>query len=120
MLMWGCAAGDITTYLAQPVASISSGTQAEKLEKIATQRWINSYTEGFEGWAVVRKMGYPAELASGVTDADIYGLGSINGLYPERMQYGTGAYSKNGDNLNTAIGRQGADKMDTKLWFSKP
>ena len=120
MLMWGCAEGDITAYLAQPVASISSGTQAEKLEKIATQRWINSYTEGFEGWAVVRKMGYPAELASGVTDADIYGLGSINGLYPERMQYGTGAYSKNGDNLNTAIGRQGADKMDTKLWFSKP
>jgi hypothetical protein len=120
MLMWGCAEGDITAYLAQPVASIASGTQAEKLEKIATQRWINSYTEGFEGWAVVRKMGYPAELANGVTDADIYGLGSINGLYPERMQYGTGAYSKNGDNLNTAIGRQGADKMDTKLWFSKP
>jgi hypothetical protein len=120
MLMWGCASGDITTYLAQSVASIATGTTAEKLEKIATQRWINSYTEGFEGWAVVRKMGYPAELANGVTDADIYGLGSINGIYPERMQYGTGAYSKNGANLNTAIGRQGPDKMDTKLWFSKP
>ncbi|MEZ5020703.1 MAG: SusD/RagB family nutrient-binding outer membrane lipoprotein [Bacteroidales bacterium] len=120
MLMWGCAAGDITTYLTQPVASIASGTLAEKLEKLATQRWINSYTEGFEGWAVVRKLGYPAELAAGVTDADIYGLGTINGLYPERMQYGTGAYSKNGANLNAAIARQGADKMDTKLWFSKP
>jgi hypothetical protein len=120
MRMWGCAEGDITTYLAQPVASIATGTQAEKLEKIATQKWINSYTEGFEGWAIVRKTGYPASLAAGVTDADIYGLGSINGLYPERMQYGSGAYSKNGANLTTAIGRQGADKMDTKLWFSKP
>jgi hypothetical protein len=120
MLMWGCAPADIATYLTQPVASIATGTTAEKLEKIATQRWINSYTEGFEGWAVVRKMGFPAELANGVTDPDIYGLGSINGIYPERMQYGTGAYSKNGANLNTAIGRQGADKMDTKLWFSKP
>ncbi len=120
MLMWGCAAGDITTYLTQPVASISAGTTAEKLEKIATQRWINSYTEGFEGWAVVRKMGYPSELAAGVSDADIFGLGSINGIYPERMQYGTGAYSKNGANLNAAIARQGADRMDTKLWFSKP
>ncbi len=120
MLMWGCTEGDITTYLAQPVVSIAAGSTAEKLEKIATQRWINSYTEGFEGWAIVRKMGYPAELAIGVTDADIYGLGSINGLYPERMQYGTGAYSKNGQNLNDAIARQGADKMDTKLWFSKP
>ncbi|TFH49771.1 MAG: SusD/RagB family nutrient-binding outer membrane lipoprotein [Bacteroidia bacterium] len=120
MLMWGCAPADITAYLAQPVASISSGSTAEKLEKIATQRWINSYTEGFEGWAIVRKMGYPSELANGVIDPDIYGLGSINGLYPERMQYGTGAYSKNGANLTIAIGRQGADKMDTKLWFSKP
>ncbi|MRR22468.1 SusD/RagB family nutrient-binding outer membrane lipoprotein [bacterium] len=120
MLMWGCGAGDIATYLTQPVASIATGTTAEKLAKIATQRWINSYTEGFEGWAVVRKLGYPAELAAGVSDADIYGLGSINGIYPERMQYGTGAYSKNGANLNVAIGRQGADRMDTKLWFSKP
>ena len=120
MLMWGCPEGDITTYLAQPVANIASGTTDMKLEKIATQKWINSYTEGFEGWAVVRKMGYPSELADGVTDVDIFGLGSINGTYPERMQYGTGAYSKNGVNLNIAIGRQGADKMDTKLWFSKP
>ncbi|MEZ4996872.1 MAG: hypothetical protein R2758_05185 [Bacteroidales bacterium] len=40
-------------------------------------------------------LGYPAELyCAGPTDADIYGLGTINGLYPERMQYGTGAYSK--------------------------
>ena len=120
MLMWGCAAADITAYLTQPVASIATGTLAEKIEKIATQRWINSFTEGFEGWAVVRKLGYPAELANGVSDADIYGLGSINGLYPERMQYGTGAYSKNGANLATAIARQGADAMSTKLWFSKP
>lgn len=120
MLMWGCGAGDIATYLTQPVASISTGTTAENLAKIATQRWFNSYTEGFEGWAVVRKLAYPAELAAGVSDADIYGLGSINGIYPERMQYGTGAYSKNGANLNIAIGRQGADRMDTKLWFSKP
>ncbi|MFZ2286392.1 MAG: hypothetical protein WAV93_05350 [Bacteroidales bacterium] len=69
---------------------------------------------------MVRKMEYPAEPANDVTDGDIYGLGSVNGLYPERMQYGTRAYSKNGTNLNAAIARQGADMMDTKLWFSKP
>jgi len=120
MTMWGCADGDITTYLSTAaLADISSGTTAQKLEKIATQRWINSYTEGFEGWAVVRKLGYPAELANGVTDPDIFGLGDINGEYPERMRYGSGAYSKNRANLDVAIGRQGADQMDTKLWFSK-
>ncbi len=120
MLMWGCAEGDITEYLAQPVASIATGTTEEKIEKIATQKWLNSYTEGFEGWAVVRKLGYPKELADGVSDFDIFAAGDLNGVYPERLRYGTGAYNKNGANLNVAIGRQGADKMETKLWFSKP
>jgi hypothetical protein len=120
MLMWKCAAGDITTYLASSaIADISTGTTDEKLEKIATQRWMNSYTEGFEGWAIVRKLGYPAELANGVSDVDIFGLGDISGKYPERLQYGSSAYSSNEANLNIAIGRQGADKEDTKLWFSK-
>lgn len=120
MKMWGCADGDISTYLSTAaLADISAGTTAEKIEKIATQRWINSYTEGFEGWAVVRKLGYPSELANGVSDVDIFGLGDISGKYPERLQYGSSAYSSNEANLNIAIGRQGPDKEDTKLWFSK-
>jgi hypothetical protein len=120
MLMWGCAEGDITTYLASAaLADISTGTTEQKLEKIAIQRWIASYTEGFEGWAVVRKFGYPSQLANGVSDVDIFALGDLNGLYPERMIYGTSATTKNGVNLAAAIARQGADKMDTKLWFSK-
>ena len=121
MKLWKCADGDIANYIANAdLADISTGTTEEKLEKIGVQRWINSYTEGFEGWAVVRKSGYPKELAAGVSDPDIYGLGDISGKYPERMIYGSSAKSKNADNLNTAIGRQGADAMDTKLWFSKP
>jgi hypothetical protein len=120
MLMWGVDDGGITTYLSNAaLANISTGTTAQKLEKIAVQRWIASYTEGFEGWAIVRKSGYPAELANGVSDVDIFALGDINGQYPERMIYGNSAKSKNGANLNIAIGRQGADKMETKLWFSK-
>jgi hypothetical protein len=120
MKMWGCAEGDISAYLSTAdIANISVGTTQEKLEKIAIQRWINSYTEGFEGWAVVRKMGAPKELANGVSDFDIYAPGDINGQYPERMIYGNSAKSKNGANLAVAVGRQGPDLMDTKLWFSK-
>ncbi len=120
MLMWSCDEGDIATYLAnEDLADISGGTVDEKLEKIAIQRWIASFTEGFESWAIVRKLGYPSELANGVDDVDIYAFGDINGKYPERMIYGSSAATKNGDNLATAIGRQGADKMDTQLWFSK-
>ena len=99
--------------------ALLNGTTDENLEKIATQRWIAAYTDGFEAWAVVRKTGYPASLADGVDDGDIFGKGDINGAYPTRMRYGNGAYSTNGDNLNVAIGRQGSDLMDTKLWWAK-
>jgi hypothetical protein len=121
MKLWEVADGAIATYLADSdLADITVGTTDEKLEKIAVQRWIAAYTDGFEAWAIVRKTGYPASLAAGVTDYDIYGPGDINGVYPERLRYGSSAYSQNGANLNAAIGRQGADAMDTKLWFSKP
>jgi len=121
MKMWGCADGDIEAYIAaSDLANISSGSVDQKIEKIAVQRWINSFTEGFEGWAVVRKLGYPSELANGVSDPDIYGLGDINGKYPERMIYGSSAKSKNAANLAVAVSRQGPDAEDTKLWFSKP
>jgi hypothetical protein len=121
MKMWGCADGDIATYIAaSDLANITTGTIDQKIEKIAAQRWINSFTEGFEGWAVVRKLGYPSYLANGVSDPDIFGFGDINGKYPERMIYGSSAKSKNAANLNIAIGRQGPDAEDTKLWFSQP
>lgn len=35
------------------------GTQEELLEKIITQKWIACYPEGYEGWAEVRRTGYP-------------------------------------------------------------
>ena len=70
MKLWGVS-GD--TYIAnEDLADISTGTMEEKLEKIAMQRWIASYTDGFEAWAVVRDTGYPRELAVGVSDATIF------------------------------------------------
>lgn len=119
MLLWGADQAAIDAYIASEDMALLNGTTDENLEKIAVQRWIAAYTDGFEAWAIVRDTGYPAGLADGVDDFDIYGVGDTNGKYPQRMRYGTGAYSTNGDNLNVAIGRQGADLMDTKLWWAK-
>ena len=117
MALWGV---DGANYIAtSPLADISSGTLDEKLEKVATQRWLAAYTDGFEAWSVVRKSGYPTRLAAGVTDPEIYGLGTLNGVYPQRMRYGTSAVDKNGDNLNEALGRQGPDMQGTVLWWAK-
>ncbi|WP_242203800.1 SusD/RagB family nutrient-binding outer membrane lipoprotein [Aestuariivivens insulae] len=118
MKLWKVSQGDIDTYITnESMADISSGTMDEKLEKIALQRWIAGYTDGFEAWAVVRDTGYPASLAAGVSDPVIYELGTLNGAYPQRLRYGSGAQAN--PNFDAAISEQGPDLQGTKLWFAK-
>ena len=119
MMMWGVGSGEIDTFLANEDIAQLDGSMEENIEKIAVQRWIADYTDGFEAWAVVRDTGYPKELAEGVSDADIYSLGTLNGVYPRRMRYGSGAYNTNGDNTEAANAIQGPDEQKTKLWWAK-
>ncbi len=120
MKLWGVNDSDIDAFLgsSSDMASLTGATSSD-LQKIAVQRWIASYTDGFEGWAEVRKSGYPTVLANGVSDIDIYGLGDINGAYPTRMQYGNSVKDKNGANYQSAVSAQGPDNQSTKLWFEK-
>ncbi|MHA7110088.1 SusD/RagB family nutrient-binding outer membrane lipoprotein [Sunxiuqinia elliptica] len=119
MLLWDVNSGAIETFLAEEDMAQLNGSTDEMLEKIATQRWIVSYTDGFEAWAIVRDTGYPTELAQGVSDFDIFAAGDINGDYPQRMRYGNQAINTNGANVNIAIGIQGPNTQDTKLWWAK-
>jgi hypothetical protein len=97
-----------------------SGSMEEKLEKIATQRWLVNYTSGYEGWSIVRDTGYPksAVIVSDNNDIISY-AGEMNGQQAHRLRYGTSVYSSNADNVNAAVSAQGPDKMTTKLWFAK-
>tara|TARA_R110002050_G_scaffold240621_2_gene376962 strand:+ start:5585 stop:7219 length:1635 start_codon:yes stop_codon:yes gene_type:complete len=118
MKLWNISTGDAETYIANsPIADISTGTVDEKLEKIALQRWLNAYTDGFEGWAVVRDTGYPSELYAGVSNPTIFALGNLNGAYPQRLRYGSSAQAN--PNFAAAVSAQGADVQATKLWFAK-
>ncbi len=119
MKLWGVSGGDAESYIASaPLADISSGSMDEQLEKIALQRWIASYTDGFEAWTIVRKTGYPAELANGVaSNPTIFALGTLNGDYPQRMRYGSGAQAN--PNYDAAVQAQGEDVQGTTLWFAK-
>lgn len=119
MLMWGVASGNIDTFMNNEDMALLSGTMQENLEKIYTQRWIADYTDGFEGWAVVRDSGYPKQLADGVSDYDIFSGGDLNGQYPARMRYGNAAYNTNADNTNAANAIQGSDVQATKLWWAQ-
>ena len=119
MKLWEVDDAEIDAYLSTDMGTLSGSTE-KQLEKIATQRWLANYTNGYEGWAIVRDSGYPSELYEGVSDRDIYALGTtLNGAYPQRMRYGGGAYNSNGDNLEAALSVQGPDVQGTKLWWAK-
>lgn len=119
MRMWTVDASEIDEFLANEDMALLNGTKEENLEKIAIQRWIAAYTDSFEAWAIVRDTGYPAELANGVSDYDIYAAGTLNGAYPQRMRYGNSEYNTNGANLDAALQEQGPDLQATKLWWAK-
>lgn len=116
---WGVGGDAVGDFLANSPMGSLSGTPEEMRGQINSQRWLANYTNGFEGWAIVRKTGYPASLANGVNDADIFSMGDTNGAYPQRMRYGNSARDKNGTNLTEALGRQGADDMGITLWWAK-
>ncbi len=119
MKIWNVGDADIDNYLTNSPMGTLDGDMEAQLEKIALQRWIAAYTDGFEAWAIVRDTGYPASLAAGVADNDLFAPGDINGKYPQRLRYGNQALNTNGNNVSTAIGVQGPDQQDTKLWWAK-
>lgn len=121
MLLWNVEPAAIDAYLANsPMATLTGGTD-DKLRKIAIQRWLANYTAGFEGWAVVRKTGYPKEIANGVLneDGDIYSFAGVNGKFPKRLRYGNEVETSNKQNLQEALQVQGPDLMTTELWWQK-
>lgn len=119
MQFWTVSDADIASFMDNSSMAQLGGSMDEMLEKIATQRWINAYTDGFEAWSIVRDTGYPSELAAGVEDFDIFAEGDISGSYPQRLRYGNRLINTNGANAASAISIQGPDQQDTKLWWAK-
>lgn len=132
MKLWGVTDGDAATYIASNASAKLTGTNEQKLEKIATQRWLAHYTDGYEAWAVIRDTGYPkiyknysgtgyraTNTVKELNDSDIFEKGTLNGDFPQRMRYGSGTYNKNGSNTEAANSAQGADVQATKLWWAK-
>ena len=90
---------------------------ATALEQINTQYWIASFLNGPEAFANFRRTGFPA-LAP-----NPYGQPNnrmSNGTFIRRITYPTSELSVNTTNVNAAIAVQGADKLDTRVWWDKP
>ncbi len=109
------AAADTTTYLAGTgVALLATQTQAQKLELIQTQKWINFFMgNGYEAWAEWRRTGYP--VLTPARDAV-----NVGGQIPRRQCYISTERDLNTDNYKAAVAAQGPDELSTRIWWDKP
>lgn len=93
-------------------------TDDQKKEAINTQAWILHLTNPAEGWANVRRSGYP-KLKS---PAD-YGFGQfLSGgpTIPVRLCYPVLESSYNKENYNEALSRMGGtDSWNTHVWWDR-
>ena len=91
----------------------ATGTEAQKIEQIITQKWIVLLFNGFEAFSEWRRTGYPVLVP--VNDP----LGDTNGIIPRRLIYDQTELITNGANYKEAIQRQGLDLMTTRIWWDK-
>ena len=85
---------------------------SKAMEQILVQKWIANYLNGYESWAEWRRTGYP-DLKPGV-DA----LNESKQI-PVRQAYPLFELNLNSDNYQAVVARQGADGLDTPVWWDK-
>lgn len=101
-------AAAIDTYLTE-----NPFVAANALEQINTQYWIASFLNGPEAFANFRRSGFPK-----LTPNPFPGK-AIKGNFINRLTYPNSEISVNSVNVKEAITRQGADDLDTKVWWDK-
>lgn len=95
------------------VLNFSGITEEEKMEKIATQKWIHLFGRNMEAFAEWRRTGYP-ELTPGPNP------GSTNGTIPRRGIYSSEEAELNGVNYKEAVSRMSdGDSFLSRVWWDK-
>lgn len=99
-----------TAYITQPDVAY---TDANAIERIATQRWIALFYQGNEAWSSWRRTGYPVLKPTANT---------LNGgtEIPRRLAYPVTETTLNAKNYAEVIARQGPDTQYTRVWWDKP
>jgi hypothetical protein len=103
----------VAAYLADPkVAYKTSGSQGDRIEQIAMQKWFASFLQdGFESWADYRRLNVPnlgvGNVATGITQI------------PRRRIYDTNDFDANKANHEAAVAAQGADAPTTRVWWDQ-
>jgi len=95
-------------YFTQPDVEYT-GTQAEKLTKIGEQKWASLFYQGLEAWYDWKRTNIPV-LTPAVSNQN-------NDQIPVRFIYPIIEQALNGTNRTVAVGRQGADDLNSRVWW---
>lgn len=100
--------GAFNTYIANAKVAYKP---AIGLQQIAVQKWISLFLNGYEAWAEWRRLDYPILNPAPA---------SLNaGGIPRRQGYPSFEATLNKANYDAAVSRQGADNLDTRVWWDK-
>lgn len=99
---------DINTYITNHPFDAGNA-----LKQINTEYWVASFLNGPEAFANFRRSGFPALAKNPYPGPD------ISGNFINRLTYPNSEISVNSSNIQEAISRQGADNLDTKVWWDK-
>ncbi|HEX9955864.1 MAG TPA: SusD/RagB family nutrient-binding outer membrane lipoprotein [Fibrella sp.] len=102
------SAANIAAYLAANPYNAAKG-----LEQINTQYWVASFLNGPEVFANFRRSGFPK------LTPNPYPGKEIKGSFINRLTYPDAEISVNKAKVDEAIARQGADNLDTRVWWDK-
>jgi len=103
---WGVSSDDVATYVA--AAGVRYDAASDKMEIIATEKWVALMTQGTEAWAEVRRLDAPAMNAP-------VGVGIE--MFPVRLKFSPTDYSFNRANVVKAASEIGGDEQTVKLWW---
>jgi hypothetical protein len=93
-------------------------SDAKKLEKIITQKWIAGFPEGQEAWSEFRRTTYPKLFPNKQNDS---GGQVADGKFIRRLPYPSYFTTSNPKGVAAAVSNylNGPDQMGTPLWWDK-
>ena len=109
------ASSSITTAQQNAYLAANPYDPANALKQINTQYWIETFPNYYEGWANMRRSGFPDTYSK----LDKTLSANLGAELPRRLYYPRTEYAAN-PNINEAVARQGPDLTSTRVWWDKP
>ncbi|MBK8884079.1 MAG: SusD/RagB family nutrient-binding outer membrane lipoprotein [Bacteroidales bacterium] len=99
----------IDDMLADYLAKYAAWDLSKPLEQIRTEKWLALFGQGLEAKFEWNRTNTPV-LVPAIS-------GQNDGKIPVRAYYPSDEYGRNQTNVNAAVTRQGADDLNTRVWW---